>query len=187
MRDGHPAVAGRGGTRGHWRGSGLRRPGWFRGPGRLGEPEVSRDVPRLPAGSELRLSRWRRARRVSFLRGAGFAEAQRLGALGRLDRREGGQRTEPSRWADRVSLPRPRRQSGLATADARGVGAVPRPRRRSSSRSRPRARRRRRGPRNARSSRGSTSLSASKERSPTAPFEIAFLAPGVEAYVFTFG
>ena len=118
---------------------------------------------------ELRLSRWRRARRVSLLCGAGFAEAQRLGALRGLDGREGGQRAEPSRRADRVSLPRPRRQSGLATADARGVGArsassstelLPEPTTGSTSTQRATERS---------CNRGSTSLSASKERSPTAP------------------
>ena len=51
----------RGGRRrGHPRRSGLGRRRWFRGAGRLGEPGVARDVPRLRASRALCVARWRR-------------------------------------------------------------------------------------------------------------------------------
>jgi hypothetical protein len=54
----------------------------------------------------LRVSRRCRVRRASPSRGAGFVEAQPVGAIGDLDDREAGKRAQPSRWADRVPLPR---------------------------------------------------------------------------------
>ena len=50
-------VVARGRARRHRRRSRLRRRRWLRGSGRLGEPAIARDVPRLRAGSELRI--WR--------------------------------------------------------------------------------------------------------------------------------
>ena len=175
------------GARGHRRRSRLHRSGRFRGPGRLDEPRVARDVPRLPAGSELRVSGWRRARRASHLCGAGSVEAQPLGAVRRLDGREGGDRPESkpaggSRSAstpatsisscDRASEARPCRSACSSTEN---LPATPT---------------------------GSTSTSKGTERCvqprlyqlvrepgsiADRTFEITFLAPGVEAYVFTFG
>ena len=63
VRKDHPAVAGRGRRRRRRRRPRLRRRRRFRGSGRLGEPGIARDVPRLRAGAELRVSRRRRARR----------------------------------------------------------------------------------------------------------------------------
>ena len=63
----------------------------------------------------------RRARRASHLHRAGSAGAQPVGARGRLDDRAAGERAERGRRADRVPLPRPRRQSrhGAARRAAR--------------------------------------------------------------------
>ena len=74
----------------------------------------------------------------------------------------------------------------LRAACARHVRAVPRARRRRTSRRRSWARRRRAGPRNPGPA---AALSAGGERASITDrtFEITFLAPGVEAYVFTFG
>ena len=88
---------------------------------------------------------------------AGPAEAQPVGASGGVDGGEGGVRTEPGRWEDRVPLPRSRRQSRDGTACARHVGAVHRARRRRTSRCGAWSRRRRAGSRHAVASNGCTS------------------------------
>ena len=73
----------------------VRRAGGVRGPGRLDEPGVARELPRLRAGPELRLTRARRARRASHLHGAGHAQAQPVGARRRLDDRTACLRAQP--------------------------------------------------------------------------------------------
>ena len=156
VRAGHPAAAARGRAETTSATtsspSGRRR----RGAGRLGDPGVSRDVPRLP--SKVTTSRRRAASPSTSLDllAAGSVEAQLLGALGRLDGRGARERPQRSRRSDRVPLPRPRRPSRPALATGRRR-AVPRAPRRRASRQRARARRRRGRQRNADSSRGSIS------------------------------
>ena len=70
---------------------------------RTGRTWIARDVPRLSAGSELRVGRCR-ARRTGAL-------AQPVDAPRGLDGREWSERVARGRWANRVSLPRARRQS----------------------------------------------------------------------------
>ncbi len=159
----------RGGTRGHWGRSGLRRSGRSRGTGRLGttwrSPETYLGYQQghnfaSPGGAvldeprtyivpdSLHLNRW------ALVRG--------------LDGRGRGERAEPSGWTDRVPLPRPRRPSrpAIAAREARPCRSACC--RRSASRSRPRARRRRRGPRHADPAAALSAGSASAVRSPTA-------------------
>ena len=71
--------------------------GRVRGAGRLGEPRVAGDLPRLRAGPELRVARRRRARRATHVRRAGSAGAQRVGAGRGLDGRTAGKRAERGR------------------------------------------------------------------------------------------
>ncbi len=59
--------------------------GGLRGAGRLDEPGVARELPRLRAGPELRLTGARRARRASDVHSAGRAPAQPVGARRRVD------------------------------------------------------------------------------------------------------
>ena len=63
-----PAPAARGRTRGRGRRPRRRRRRGVRGAGRLGQPGVARDLPRLRAGPQLRLAGPSRARRASRLR-----------------------------------------------------------------------------------------------------------------------
>jgi Thioredoxin like C-terminal domain len=151
-----------------------------------GELGVARDLPRLRASSAVCVSRWRRARRASHVCRAASVAAQRLGAIGGLDGSEAGERAERSRRANRVSLPRPRRPSRHGTAFARHIRAVPRPRR-------------------WRTSGAAQGLDVNEQGHGTVAeqrlyqlirepgsitdrtFEITYLAPGVEAYAFTFG
>ena len=145
---------------------------------------------RTSATSKPRTSRLRAAPRsdeATQLCRAGPVEAQPLVARGRLDARERGERVEPGRWPDLVPLPRPRRPSRHGTAGTRhdrcrsacsstesapgsahgldvdedGHGAVAQQRLHQLVRQQ----------------------GAISDRT----FEITFLAPGVEAYVFTFG
>ena len=111
----------------------LRHRGGFGGAGRLDEPGLSRDLPRLPAGAEPRLSRRCRVRRASRLRRARVAAAQQLGPGRKLDDRGAGERAERSRRANRLPLPCPRRPSRPALASGHGR-PVPRARRRRASR-----------------------------------------------------
>ena len=109
-----------------------------------------------------------------------------MGSIGGLDDREAGKRAEPSRRADRVPLPPPRRPSRHAATGARYVRAVAGARRWRTSQRRLRARRRRTGPRNP----GPTAVLSAD--SPAGFDHRPHLRdhlprPGVEAYVFTFG
>lgn len=119
------------------------------------------------------------------LRGAGFVEAQPVGSIGGLDDREAASVLNRADGRSR-SASTPRRPSRHAATRARYVRAVAGARRWRTSRRRPRARRRRTGPRNP----GPTAvLSADSPAGSIAgrTFEITFPAPGVDAYVFTFG
>ena len=118
----------------------------------------------------------------------GVAAAQPVGALRRWTIERAGGVLDRGRRADRVPLPRPRRQPrhGAARREARRCRSAC-----SSTASRPgdgaRPRRRRAGQRHGRPSSGCTS--SIRQPGPIADrtFEITFPAPGVEAYVFTFG
>ena len=121
------------------------------------------------------------------IRRAGAVEAEPVGSLGRLDRRESGERARTERRANRVPLPRPRRPPGPGAAPrgasvpfrvlldgeppgaAHGLDVDDA------------------GSRNGRHSRGCISWFASPARSPTARSRSPSLHPGVEAYAFTFG
>jgi hypothetical protein len=117
-----------------------------RGPGRLDEPAVAGDVPRLRAGPELRVSWRRRDRPTCQVRPADDVDAEPVGALRGVDHRKRRERAERTRWTHRLPFPRARRPSRHACA--RRARAVPRaPRRRGTGRS-SRVRRRRAGSRN---------------------------------------
>ena len=172
--------------RGHRRRARLRHRGGFGGASRLDEPGLSRDLPRLPAGAEPRLSRRCRVRRATRLRRARVVAAQQLGPGRKLDDRGAGERAERSRRANRLPLACARRPSRPALASGHGR-PVPRAGRRRSARRSQRAGRRRGGPGNAGTATALSAGALDQGLSSDRAFEIAFDAPGVEACVFTFG
>ena len=114
-------------------------------------------------------------------------EAQPVGARRRLDDRTAGLRARPRRRTDRVPLPRPRRPPRHGPAHARrarcrsgcsSTASLPATLTGSTSTSRATAR-----------STEQRLYQLIRQPGPIADrtLEIAFLAPGVEAYVFTFG
>ena len=123
VRDGHPAVAARGRRDGVGDDLVAVVPMASR-PGRLGEPGVARDIPRLRAGPEFRLTRPRRTRRAPPTT-AGSLKLNRWALSRGLDDRGPGERAEPGQRTDRVPVPRPRRPSRDGRARGRGR-AVPR-------------------------------------------------------------
>ena len=90
-------------------------------PGRLGRPEIARELHRLRAHRELRVPRRRGTGQASRLYGPGEAEAQSLGPVGGLDNGGTGRHAERGRRADRVPLPRPRPAPGHGAGSARGA------------------------------------------------------------------
>ena len=116
--------------------------------GRLGNPGLSGDVRRVPAGSQLCVPGRRNHRRAPGVLPAGDVEAELLGALGAVDHRVASECPRRSRRRDCVPLPRARRQPRASIADGRRF-AFPPARRRRSTRSCARAGRRRGGLRNA--------------------------------------
>ena len=186
MRNGHPAAAARVRTRRRPARPRVGRCQGFRGSGRLGEPGVSRDVPRLRASTWLRISRRCSPRPDSHLRRARTVESEPLGARRGLDDRASGERARPrggrilfrfhARDVHLVMGPRHRGASvpfrvlidGEPPGDAHGLdvdeqghGTVVQQR--------------------------LYQLIRQPGSITDRTFEITFLAPGVEAYVFTFG
>ena len=157
-----------------------------RGPGRLDERRISRDLPRRPAGTQLRLARRRHGQRSSHVHAAGKAETELLGALRELDRRAAA-RASWTKPAERSRSASTHATSTLyfdrATGDAVPFrvhidGAAPAPHTGWMS-----------------TMEGSGALvqprlyQLVRQQGPIVDrtFEITFLQPGVEAYVFTFG
>ena len=152
----------------------------LRGAGGLGDPRVARDVPRLRAGSELRVRHADELDRRCRL--------NQWTLDGRLDDQEPrASRAERGRGAARVPLPRPRRPSRHGAARARHARAVPRARRRRASGRRSRPRRRRGRARNAVAEQRLHQLIREPGSITDRTLRDPFLAPGAEAYCFTFG
>ena len=116
------AEAGSGGT-----GQGLVSPGLsgVEAQADWASPEIARDLHRLRAHRELRISRRCPAGQAPRLYRPGGAETQPLGPIRGLDHGGAGRHGERSRRADRLPVPRPRSQPRHGAGNAGNLGAIP--------------------------------------------------------------